>query len=451
MNTEHNANHGATADGSPKSKCPFSGAGAAKPTTDVDLLTREMILDPFPWLATVRKEQPVVYLEKHDLWLVSRHEDVMSVYKDMETFSSANAHQAQYDIPPSIVAEAGPDWRLPVDHLLNSTDPPEHMPLKRILVQKFHSILEGMDEWAIPLANRHIDKMAPNGKADLVAEFTWPFVIDVFARLLGIPAEQTGRFRAFAEGWFELTGSSSLPEDRIEAAFRNFLFFERFLTRVVAERRQNPQPDFPTLLISSQAAGAKLSDRQILTNLIGFVVAGTDTTANSIAQVIYALMTNRQVLARIMSDPSLIPTVIEEAMRLRCPVRGMVRVTTRETTLGGVTIPKGANVYVHIASGSRDGDKFDHPDQLDPDRANVTRHLAFGAFGRVCLGAPLARKELSIAVSLLTQRLPNLRLAATQGELQYTQSIIIPSLRDLRIEFDPVADAAPKARSPQAA
>jgi cytochrome P450 len=443
MNTEHNANYNATADTPSTAKCPFSGDGpATKPTSDADLLTREMILDPFPWLATVRTEQPVVYLEKHDLWLVSRHQDVMSVYKDMETFSSANAHQAQYDIPASIVAEAGPDWRLPVDHLLNSTDPPEHMPLKRILVQKFHAVLEGMDDWAIPMAMRLIDKMAPKGKADLVAEFTWPFVIEVFARLLGIPADQTVRFRAFAEGWFELTGSSTLAEDRIEAAFRNFLFFERFLTQVVGERRQKPRADFPTLLISAQEAGAKLTDRQILTNLIGFVVAGTDTTANSIAQVIYALITNRGSLARITRDPSLIPTVIEEAMRLRCPVRGMVRVTTRETTLGGVTIPKGANVFVHIASGCRDGEKFDDPDQLNVDRININKHLAFGAFGRLCLGAPLARKELSIAVTLLTQRLPNLRLATPQRELQYTQSIIIPSLRELQIEFDPATEAA---------
>jgi cytochrome P450 len=443
MNTEHDATYNATADAPPTAKCPFSGDGpATKPTSHADLLTREMILDPFPWLATVRAEQPVVYLEKHDLWLVSRHQDVMSVYKNMETFSSANAHQAQYDIPASIVAEAGPDWRLPVDHLLNSTDPPEHMPLKRILVQKFHAVLEGMDDWAVPMAMRLIDKMAPKGKADLVAEFTWPFVIEVFARLLGIPADQTVRFRAFAEGWFELTGSSSLAEDRIEAAFRNFLFFERFLTQVVAERRQKPQADFPTLLISAQEAGAKLTDRQILTNLIGFVVAGTDTTANSIAQVIYALITNRESLARITRDPSLIPTVIEEAMRLRCPVRGMVRVTTRETTLGGVTIPKGANVYVHIASGCRDGEKFDDPDQLNMDRTNINKHLAFGAFGRLCLGAPLARKELSIAVTLLTQRLPNLRLATTHRELQYTQSIIIPSLRELQIEFDPATAPA---------
>jgi cytochrome P450 len=443
MNTERNANYNATADAPATAKCPFSGdRPAARTTSNADLLTREMILDPFPWLATVRAEQPVVYLEKHDLWLVSRHRDVMNVYKDMETFSSANAHQAQYDIPASIAAEAGPDWRLPVDHLLNSTDPPEHMPLKRILVQKFHAVLEGMDEWAIPMARRLIDKMAPKGKADLVAEFTWPFVIEVFARLLGIPADQTVRFRAFAEGWFELTGSSSLAEDRIEAAFRNFLFFERFLTKVVAERRQKPQADFPTLLISAQEAGAKLTDRQILTNLIGFVVAGTDTTANSIAQVIYALITNRGSLERITRDPSLIPTVIEEAMRLRCPVRGMVRVTTRETTLGGVTIPKGANVYVHLASGCRDGEKFDAPDQLNVDRTNINKHLAFGAFGRLCLGAPLARKELSIAVTLLTQRLPNLRLATTHRELQYTQSIIIPSLRELQIEFDPAAEAA---------
>lgn len=180
-----------------------------------------------------------------------------------------------------------------------------------------------------------------------------------------------------------------------------------------------------------QAAGAQISDQEIVSNLFGLVAAGSDTTAQLLGQLLYLLLTHPQQLNEIKADRSLIENAIEEALRLRSPVRGLIRTTAQEVSVGGVTLPAGAKVYLHVTSASRDESVFQDSDRFDIHRANAKKHLAFGAFTRLCLGAPLATLETQTALNRLLERLPTLQLAERQGPLQYSSSMIVPSIEHL--------------------
>ncbi|WP_339706409.1 cytochrome P450 [uncultured Sphingosinicella sp.] len=404
-----------------------------------DPLHPEQISNPHPILAAARAEQPVFYMDKYDLWVVTRRDDVMSIYKDMVTFSNGGAHQPLSPKTQAVIDRVGEQWKLPVDNNINVLDPPHHMTPKRVLVTVFQKALVGMDDWIVSRLNQLVDSFVADGEADLVSAFTWPLTVSVLSRLIGVPREDTHRFKEWAENWFELTGSNQLPPERAEACWMGFVDFEAFVFDLIEDRRKNPQHDLISRLVEAQGGGAPISDRQIVTNMIGLVAAGTDTTANSIGQMVYMLLSNPEQLREVRENPAFRPQMIEELLRLRGPVRGLIRTTTRMVELGGVAIPEGARVYVHIGSASRDETVFDDPHRFDIHRPNIHKHMAFGALSRLCLGAPLARLEMRKALDVLLDRLPDLRLAPDQGPLHYTQSLIVPSLKGLRVLWSPPA------------
>jgi cytochrome P450 len=402
-----------------------------------DPLEPRIVADPFPLLQIARAEQPVFYLEKYKLWVVTRLEDVLAVYKDMATFSSGAAHQPLTPKPQSVIDRVGEDWQLPIDGLLNSTDPPVHGPLKRALTGAFTKTMKTLGLWIDARLEEVVASFEHSGEADLVQAFTWPLTISTMARLIGAPMSETRRFKEWAENWFELTGSTRLSPERAEACWMGFVEFEEYIYSMIAERRRAPKDDFVSTLLETQAQGAAISDRQIVTNMLGFVAAGTDTTANSIAQMMYLLLTHPDQLAEVRANPELRPRVIEEALRLKVPIRGVIRLTTRPVTLGGVDLPEGAHVFIHIGSASRDGAMFKESEEFNIHRDNISKHAAFGAYTRMCLGAPLARMEMAKSLDILLRRLPDLRLSSKQKELHYTSSIIVPSLKSLLVEWTP--------------
>lgn len=402
-----------------------------------DPLQPAQIADPFDILAQAREEQPVFFMDKYDLWVATRREDVLAIYKDMSTFSTGEAHQPMIPKPPSVIDRVGPDWNLPVDGNVNTIDPPDHLPLKRILVTEFQKAIKGLDVWIEARLDSLLDDVAHLGEADLVASLTWPLTVSTLAHLIGASDQDAARFKQWAENWFELTGSSELAPERAEACWMGFVDFEEYVIDLIKKRRASPQNDLVSVLVEAQRSGAVITDRQIVTNMIGLVAAGTDTTANSIAQMMYLLLNNPDQLREVRERPELRPQLIEEVLRLRGPVRGLIRVTTRDTVLGGVPITKGSRIYTHIGAASRDPATFDNPDELDLHRANAQKHTAFGAFTRLCLGAPLARLEMRKALDKILLRLPDLRLAPHQDHLRYSDSMIVPSVKSLRICWTP--------------
>jgi hypothetical protein len=152
-------------------------------------------------------------------------------------------------------------------------------------------------------------------------------------------------------------------------------------------------------VVELQRGGAAISDREIVVNFFGLVAAGSDTTAQLLGRLTYQLLTNPEQFALLKAEPRRIDNGIEEALRLREPVRGLIRTTIRDTSIAEITIPAGSKVHLHVASASRGEAIFDDPDRFDISRENAKKHTAFGAFSRLCLGAPLARLEVKTASS----------------------------------------------------
>jgi cytochrome P450 len=399
-----------------------------------DPLTPGQLEDPFAELAQARAEQPVFYMEKYGMWVVTRHEDVWAAYKDQASFSNAVAHQPRCPRPQSILDRKG-DWALPVDGNLNTIDQPTHMPLKRVWKTALDRAVDGIGPWLDRRIEELVSAFEDRGEADLVEVLTWPLTVSTVAHLIGAADEDAEKFKCWAEGWFELTGSSALSPEHAEACWHGFVDFEEYIERLIADRRREPRDDFASFLIAEQVKGAPISDREIVTNTIGVVAAGSDTTANAIGQMMHLLLSSPDRLQDVHALPELRANVIEETLRLRGPVRCEIRTTARDVTLSGVTIPQGAMVCLHLGSASRDESLFDRADEFDPRRERLSRHMAFGALSRVCIGAPLARLEMRKTLDVVIDRFPRLRLADDQAPLRYTESLVVPSLRSLKVKW----------------
>lgn len=412
--------------------CPVQNAHSA--LRSFDPLAPKQLEDPYAELALAREEQPVFFMEKYGMWMVTRYQDVWDAYKNQKCFSNAVAHQPRCPRPQSVVDRKG-DWSLPVDGNLNTVDQPIHLPLKRVWKTALDRAIDGIEPWLVRKIAELVSGFEGRGEVDLVRELTWPLTVSAVAHLIGAADEDAEKFKSWAEGWFELTGSTELPADHAEACWHGFVDFEEYIEQLIAARRREPRHDFASFLLAEQANGAPISDREIVTNTIGVIAAGSDTTANAIAQMIYLLLSNAGRWQAIRDKPEVRANVIEETLRLRGPVRCEIRTTTCEVTLSDVTLPKGATVCLHLGSASRDESMFERADQFDPGRSNLVRHMGFGALSRVCIGAPLARLEMSKTLDALVKRFPTLELAPNQARLRYTESLVVPSLRSLVVRW----------------
>jgi cytochrome P450 len=407
-------------------------SGTCPRFSDFDPLDPDQIRDPYPVLTKARADQPIFWMEKYGMWVVTKREDVWEAYRDQKSFSNAIGHQPLSPRPQSVVDRKG-EWHLPIDGNINTIDQPIHIPLKRAFKAALERAMDEIDEWLDQRIDSLISIFEDRVEVDLVEAFTWPLAVGTAAHLIGAPDEDSFRFKGWAEGWFELSGSSHLSAERGEECWLGFVDFEEYVEDLVEKRRSNPQADFVSYLIEEQNKGAAITDRQIVTNTIAAVVAASDTSANAIAQMMHLLLTHPTWLAEARHNAVLHDHILEESLRLRGPVRGEIRTVTRDVILSGISIPKGAKVYLHLGSASRDEAVFTRADQFNPYRENLKRHMAFGALNRLCIGAPLARMEMRKSLSALLGRFANLRLAEEQGLLAYTESMIVPSLRSLRI------------------
>ena len=182
--------------------------------------------DPFPILAKAREEQPVFYMDKYDFWVVTRRDDVLAIYKDLATYSNGNNHQSLSPKSQAVIDRVGEEWSIPVDGSLNVMDPPEHLPVKRLVMGVFHKALPGMDSWLETKLNGLVDRFVKDGETDLVANFTWPTTVSTVAHLIGAADEETERFNEWPRTGLT-TDPTSSPE-RAEAAGW-FIDFEQWV------------------------------------------------------------------------------------------------------------------------------------------------------------------------------------------------------------------------------
>jgi hypothetical protein len=215
----------------------------------------------------------------------------------------------------------------------------------------------------------------------------------------------------------------------------NTLLFLRYLRRFIQKRRIDPQNDLVSALIQAEEAGDRLTPDELMAMVMLLLVAGHETTVNLIGSGVLALLEHPEQMEKLRRDPGLIKPAVEELLRFTSPVEWATERYAREdVTIGAATIPRGAMVYVALASANRDDRQFTKPDALDITR-EPNKHLSFGLGPHFCLGAPLARLEGQLAINTLLRRLPDLRLATAPNQLRWRRGLLLRGLEALPVAF----------------
>jgi cytochrome P450 len=395
-------------------------------------LEPDQITNPFPWLEQARQQTPVFYMPEYDKWCVTRHEQVLAVIKDTETFSSRRVSERQ---PlPGLTAEM-PRGN-PLDSALVNTDPPAHTGLRKLAQKAFTPrMVESYAPAAREFAEGQLDGLVGRGEVDLVSEFSKPLTLQVITGIVGLPAEMKPMIDRWMQDMFRL--SSYAPplseEERAEIATR-VVELDRALGAVVDERRAEPRDDLISSLVAATDGEGEptLGAFDVARLVENILLAGFETSSAAIATAVYMLQTEPGAWERVKTDRDLLPAAFEESLRLESPLRGIRRDVMRDTEIAGVKIPRGSTVYLHWGSAQRDEDVFADPNRFDLDREDLDRHFALGKWTHFCLGAPLARMEGRIALGALLERAPDLRLAPGVDLSDRVASRMTAGLRSLR-------------------
>ncbi|MEU3269840.1 cytochrome P450 [Saccharomonospora sp. NPDC006951] len=281
------------------------------------------------------------------------------------------------------------------------------------------------------MAERLVDEMVEHGQpADLKASVGFPLPVWVICDMLGVPGEDRDRFAHWSDSLLNLT---RYTQDEVETAQAEFF---AYMGGHIAEKRARQGDDLLSELITStDSAGELMSDRMLVATGLGLLIAGHETTANMIGKMVAMLLADRRRWERLVADPSLVRTAVEESLRFDPnPGLGMVRYLDEEVEVGGRTLPEGTTVMCSMASANRDDGAFTEAATMDIGRS-PNPHLAFGSGSHSCLGQALARTELQVVLEVLLRKLPSLDLAVAPGELRRLEGLVVGGLREVPVRW----------------
>lgn len=388
--------------------------------------------DPFTVLAQARREQPVFFAEPLGLWVVTRHEDVLTVLKDHRTYSSAGALKSSPTPHPPEVAEVLAEGYPDMPYIIE-LDPPIHDRIRGLVARAFtpRRIAE-LEPRTREIARELIDGFAADGSAEIVEAFAWPLPLRVLGELFGFPQEDLEAIHRLGTDWLLL--QQELPTEEQVAHAKGVVDLQRYCVAAVEDRAERPTDDLLGALVR---ANAESEDPLTVVEIAGLpldlMVAGHVTVTRAIGSTLWRMFGDERLRAHL-ADPDRVAQAVEEILRLESPAQGLFRVTTREVELGGVLLPEGARVMAHFASANRDARAFADPDEYCPERGDVGRHLAFGKGIHFCMGAPLGRLELRVALPMLLERLPGLR--AGPGVAEREPVFFARGFRSLPVVWD---------------
>jgi cytochrome P450 len=387
--------------------------------------TAELLADPYATYARLRQAGPVHRIIGPDglpAWLVTRYEDVRQALADprlsLDKRHALPGHYRGFALPPALDA-----------NLLNM-DPPGHTRIRRLAAKAFTPRrVAVLREPIQQVADDLLDAIAPQGRADLIASYAAPLSISVICDLLGVPKEGRTDFRVWTDAL--LTPDPAQPTGAAQAVAA----MVNFLGTLIARKRAEPTDDFLSDLIAARDEGAQLTEDELTSLAFLLLFAGYENTIHLIGNGVLAILDRPDQLQALRADPSRFPHAVEEFARYDSPAALAIRrFPISDTPIGNVTIPAGQTVLLSLVSANRDPDRFPHPDRLDIDRRE-SGHAALGHGIHYCLGAPLARLEVEIALARLLDRFPRLELDVPYRELSWRPSIRVRGLIALPVRY----------------
>jgi len=408
------------------------------PHVTLDVRDPAFIRDPYPLLAKLRDETPLFYEPRLDKIFVTRYEDVSSVLRARH-FGTSILHVLSRDElgwPPPDPRQADFD-RFEANHLL-SNEPPKHTRLRGLVGQAFTPRrIEGLRERVAEIVEQTLDELAARNSFDLVHDFAEPLPVILICELLGVGAEHRANLRAWSAAIVKLYEMDHTGEQQRDANAA-VVAFSAFVRDVVAARRAGPADDLITALVEVEDGGERLTEDELIGTCILLLNAGHEATVNGTSSAVITFMRRRAhwdaFVDAVRASPShpLIKTAVEELLRYDTPLPCFERWVLEDTEVAGVPLARGAKLALLYASANRDPRKFDAPERLDLTR-DPNPHVTFGLGIHFCLGAPLARLELQIALSALARRCPGLHLADETAPLEYGAGFVIRGVQRLPV------------------
>ena len=372
----------------------------ARATADLDLTDPGFLCDPYPALASLRATAPMVWHERSGMWWATTHAAVTAALRER------GLGRLWTDREP--VERFEPFNTLHRNQMMEN-EPPVHTRLRRLVTAAFaRGHVERMRPRVHHLAVELLDTVDPAG-FDLVADYAEPLPVAVIADMLGVSAADRPLLRGWSQAivrMYEYERSAGLERAALAASTD----FAAYVRAMVADRRSRPGEDLVSDLIAAQDEGGRLSEDELVASVVLLLNAGHEASVNTFGNGMHALLSHPDQQARVASGEVDVAVAVEELLRFDAPLQLFERTATRDVSVAGVRLRAGDRVAALMGSANRDAAVFAEPDAFDVAR-DPNPHVGFGLGVHFCLGAPLARMELSVSLAALLQRHPALRLA----------------------------------------
>ncbi|MET7337906.1 cytochrome P450 [Nonomuraea sp. NPDC005650] len=387
--------------------------------TDFSHLEPEWAADPYPIQDELRQRCPIAHTDRFGGgWLPTRHEDVAAIAYDTERFSSRSIIMSNFR-PPREVAPIGGSPPI-------SSDPPFHHDARRLLLPAFTKTAVARREAATrAFCHSLIDALAGQDVVDAARDYAQHIPVRVIADMLGFPPEDGPRFREFIENVLE--GVNRPPEERMA---RMEQLFDYLLVQI-RDHVDRPRDDLTTYLVDAELYGQKLQSSHVAGTMALLLIAGIDTTWSAIGASLWHLARTPRDRERLVAEPGLLPTAMEELLRAYAPVT-MARLVKEDMSWNGVDMKADDWVLLSFPAANRDPRQFDRAGEVVIDR-EVNRHAAFGLGIHRCVGSHLARMELRVALEVWLERIPAFSLADPAAVTWATGQVRGPRTLPLRI------------------
>ncbi|HSB98190.1 MAG TPA: cytochrome P450 [Spongiibacteraceae bacterium] len=396
----------------------------------ITLISAEVQKNPFPLYSTLRDRYPVCQVDPDGMWVITRYDDVQFALKNPQIFSSrafSTIHQPEW---------LRKDCRR--NYFILSQDPPEHTQNRSLINKAFvHRVIDALLPLMRDKARALVAALTVAGDVDFIKAFADPYVASILSHITG-----TGEARS-ADDIRHLIGLAQVitparPSDSHVAALEDAIGRQRAcFTAAIQDRRRHPQRDLLSELIGIEVDSETLAllDDEMLISLLDLLVnAGFETTSSVLVNAVIQFARQPGLMQTLQADPALIPAFLEELLRYDPPTHALLRQATQPVTLAGVTIPEDALILVLLAAANRDPAHFSDPDAFIMGRKNIKEHVAFGYGPHACIGAALARLEITVALEELVKNFSAVACPA-DDELPWAGALLVHVVTELPVRF----------------
>jgi len=369
---------------------------------------------------------PVLRQPGTDTYMIASHALVAEACGRPQDFSndiSALLAGVRSEVP-EVKAVLATGW--PQQTVLLMADPPAHSRYRKLVNLAFSlKRVDAIEHRIRALAGGLVDAMAAKSECDFITDFAVPLPVAMIAGELGLPPGDTVRVKRWSTAFVDRLGGNISLDREIECA-REVVEFQHAMKAQIDLRIGKPRDDLLSDLVNASVEGEDpLSAAEVLSIIQQILVAGNESTTNTLAEGLVILLRTPGAWQRLHAEPGLIPNAVEEMLRTASAVAGSWRIAARDCEIGGIAIPAGATVMLRNASANLDPARFPDPERFEPDRVNARTHIGFGRGIHQCIGNLLARRELAVALELLVGRFAEITLACDEAELTYAPNVLL--------------------------